>query len=241
MHLRFERVFEPGFEHGPTRPLLALAAVFAFLIAAAAPASAQCDIVRFRLWQPGGEVTWYEHSDFVKITTGSEGHIYIHSRGGRADGHYSTRARIGYPGELGLDGKARSVRQHVRMKAQNGEDRRSGRIRFVAEQPGQTWLGYQIEGVASPAKLDDIPGRCRKGALRIEVQAAEPPPGGGDPDPGTPPPVTVSAAEELVGILYSSILRRDRHAGDPDAFVGRVRRDVREGSMEIAAELTTSE
>lgn len=137
--------------------------------AAAQPASAACEgQVFLRLWQPGGQETWYDAGEQISIPAGQEGHIYVHVRG-RGDNKYSTSARIGYPGEYGLGGDPFQVERSVKMQAQNNEDRGNGRIRFRSDQPGQVQLGYQISGVASPGNLNGVPGNCRTGAIPINV------------------------------------------------------------------------
>ncbi len=147
-----------------------LAAIAALGIAASAQsASAACEgQVYYRLWQPGGQETWYDAGQRIDIPSGAEGHIYVHVRG-RGDNKYTTSARIGYPGEFGLGGDAHAVERSVKMQAQNNEDRSNGRIRFRADQPGQVQLGYEINGVTPPGNLSSVPGNCRTGPIPINV------------------------------------------------------------------------
>lgn len=225
---------------GPVlRPVLVFSLAFFF---AALPAVAQnCGNVSYRLWTKDGDTTWYRLGDTVEIESGREGHIYVHVDS-RSKSPYSTRAEIGYPEKFGLSGRSTDVVRHVRMQAQNGEDRSSGRIRFDAAQPGTTQLGFRIEGVKSPGDLGLVAQRCRTGAIPIHVvarggQGGGPGggQGGGQGQPATGP------AEELVSRLYRGLLRR-RDAGRLDqGFVQQVRRDARNGVLEVADTMVRSE
>ena len=59
-----------------------LAALAALGIAAfAQQASAACEgQIYIRLWQPGGQETWYNPGEQIDMPAGAEGHIYIHTQ-----------------------------------------------------------------------------------------------------------------------------------------------------------------
>jgi len=144
-------------------------AILAFLIVASPRQAQACEgQVFIRVWQPGGEETWYDVEEEVEIASGEEAHIYIHVAAG-GDNTYTTAARIGYPEEFGYQGDARVVERSVKMQAQNNEDRSYGRIRFRANQVNLVYIGYEITGVARPGSLNNVPADCRVGYIPIRV------------------------------------------------------------------------
>lgn len=210
-----------------------LVAACVLLLVGSLPASAQCEALQLRLWQPGGAETWYDAGDTVSVPAGQEGHLYLHVRA-RGQNRYSTAAEIGYPGDFGLDGRAQDVLQHVRMTAQSHEDRSMGRIRFTAQKPGTTALGYRLLSVERPGSLDQIAAGCRTGkvSIRVEGQNTAPPASGGDS--------AGSAAEEVVDLLYRALLQRDRGADEVPDAVRQVERGGRDAIFDLAAVLTGS-
>lgn len=208
-------------------------ASFAVLAAVAtmpAPAQAEhCDTMKLRLWQKSGE-TWYEHGETVEIRAGQEGHLYLHVKG-RGPTPYTARAEIGYPGSFGFGGDPHQIKRHVRMERQNDDDRRLGRVRFRAQEPGTVHLGYRVDGVKDPGDLRDLPRRCRTDRVAIRVIGDR-----HDDDR----PTTRSAPREVVELLYRSLLRRERHGEDARSFVDTVRRQGSRGIAEVAESLLTS-
>lgn len=208
----------------------------------ALPASAQnCSNVEFRIWRADQAASWYGPGDTIEVYSGEEVHLYIHQASGSGS-HYSTAADIGYPANFGMRDDSRRVRQHLRMSAQNGDDKRSGRIRLVAEQLGTARLGYRITGVKSPGDIGRFARQCRTGAVNFEVIArpAPPPP---PTRPAPPPPGYVTpgdAATGLVELLYRGLLRRERVASDPDDFVRQVVQFGKAGLERIAETMTVS-
>lgn len=208
---------------------------------AALPALAQqCSELEFRLWRKDQGPTWYSHGETLEVKPGEEVHLYIHQRGRSANSHYTTSADVGYPANFGGREDSRRVREHIRMSAQNGEDKRSGRIRFVAEKPGNTRLGYRITGVKSPGDLNRIGRDCRTGLVNITVlgRTSRPAPGP-SPRPGGVTPG--DAANELVDILYRGLLRRERQASDPDTFVRQTLQFGKNGLEKIAETMLASD
>ena len=148
---------------------LALSAILALSLFAAPREAQACQgEVFIRLWQPGGDETWYDVGEEVEIASGEEGHIYVHVAG-QGDNTYTVAARIGYPEEFGYEGDARTVERSVKMQAQNNEDRSYGRIRFRANQVNLVYIGYEITGVARPGSLNNVPADCRVGYIPIRV------------------------------------------------------------------------
>lgn len=238
---------------------------FGLLAIPAVPVDAQdCSEMRLRLWQKQGE-TWFEMDEAVEIVAGEVGHIYMHRRNPNG-GHYSLSGKIGYPDSLGLRGSAKSVRDHLRMQAQDGDDRRVARIQLTAEEPGRTVLGYDLSDNGSRGSTKALADRCRKGLIRVDVL----PRGGGDlprdrddrgwsdrdrddrgrndwsdrdrddrgrDDLGSPR----AAAEDLVAMMYEGVLRRSMRPSDPDTFAELVAADARGGAMRVMTTMTKSD
>ena len=190
----------------------------------------------YRLWTRGADEVRYRLGETVEIESGREGHIYLHVDS-RSKDPYSTSAEVGYPEKYGLRGRATVVVRHVRMEAQSGEDRSAGRIRFNAVEPGTTQLGFRLVGVRSPGRLDLVANGCRTGAIPIRVL-----PRGGQADPpADEEEPAVSAAEELVGVLFTALLRRADVGRADQEFVRWVRRDSREGLLRVADTMVSSD
>lgn len=225
----------------------------AFALLASPQESLACDgQVFIRLWQPGGQETWYDAEEEVQIRSGQEGHIYVHVKG-RGQQPYSTAARIGYPEEFGYQGDAREVERSVKMDAQTGDDRRYGRIRFRANQQNLVYIGYEITGVASPGTLNAVPSDCRVGYIPIRVTGNQNSGGGrgegggrgnggggGRGDGGGRNSASREAAENLVGYLYVGILRRDEPGDLHEEYIRMTERRGLEGLQEVAAAMFKS-
>lgn len=234
----------------------------AFALLASPQETLACDgQVFIRLWQPGGQETWYDAEEEVQIRSGQEGHIYVHVKG-RGQQPYSTAARIGYPEEFGYQGDAREVERSVKMEAQTGDDRRYGRIRFRADQQNLVYIGYQITGVASPGSLNSVPNDCRVGYIPIRVTGNQTGgggrgEGGGRGDGGGRGNgggrgdgggrgnggrgASWEAAENLVGYLYVGILRRDDPGELHQEYIRMTERRGIEGLQEVAAAMFKSQ
>lgn len=211
----------------------------ALAVVLVAPAAAQdCSNVSYRLWTQQGE-TWHQLGETVEIESSREGHVYLHVDS-RSKNPYSARAEVGYPETFGFRGRATDVVKHVKMEAQSGDDRTSGRIRFHAAQPGTTQLGYRLTGVRSPGTLDLVPPSCRTGVIPIRVVArgGQDPPGGGQGGGEEP---AMGAAEELVARLYSGLLRRSDPGRIESSFVTMVRRNARDGVLSVAEAMMKSD
>lgn len=235
--------------------VFALATVFVAL-----PAAAQdCSNVSYRLWTQGGE-TWYRLGDTVEIESGTEGHIYMHVDS-KSESPYSTNAEIGYPENFGYRGiRSTDVARHLFMKAPTADDRKNGRIRFDAKEPGTTQLGFRLVGVKDPGSLDLVSGRCRTGAIPIRVLAR----GGGGQNQGggghghgggnqgdgnqgghdhgsdDSNLQADRAAEELVSRLYRGLLRRPEAGDISESFVNLMRRGAINGAQQVAESMLTS-
>ncbi|MEM8995775.1 MAG: hypothetical protein AAGF23_13395 [Acidobacteriota bacterium] len=218
------------------------ALVLGSLFAALPAAAQQCSALEYRIWRPNASPEWYGHGETLEIRSGEDVHIYIHQRGRTATSRYSASAEIGYPANFGGREDSRRVREHVRMSAQNGDDKRSGRIRLVAEAPGSTRLGYRITGFKPPGDMSRIGRGCQTGFLDIAVLGR----GGNRPTPGPGPKpggaVTPGdAANELVDLLYRGLLRRERQASDPNDFVRQALQFGKSGLERIAETMTVSD
>lgn len=171
----------------PTTRRIGLAALLSAAITA--PLAAQCPQLMLRTWQPGGQETWTSSTEGVVVLTGQEAHVYLHVQG-RSQHGYTTSARVGYPQEYGAPGRQQDVLRHVRMVAPNQQDQQNGRIRFTAQEPGRTQLGYMVTAVTPPGKIDGLPPACRQGLFSVEVRPrpVAPPSTGGDTGgrPGRP-------------------------------------------------------
>lgn len=214
---------------------LSAAAFSAFLLLASTATSAEaqdCSALKYRLWQKSG-VTWYDYGDTVEISAGTEGHLYLHVKG-NGPTPYTARAEIGYPSAFGLGGDPHRVKRHVRMRAQDGDDRQVARIRFNADEPGTVRLGYRVDGVKAPGDLRDLGRRCRVGQVAIRVLGR----GGNDDRPDRP--TTRSASREVVELLYTSLLRRERHGEDSRSFVDQVARQGERAIEDVASSIMTS-
>lgn len=209
--------------------VLAALGVGAALLPAEARAD-HCDTMRLRLWTKTSEV-WYDYGETVEILAGQEGHLYLHVKG-RGPTPYTARAEIGYPSAFGLGGNPHDIKRHVRMEQQNSDDRRVGRVRFRAAEPGTTHLGYRITGVKDPGDLRDLARGCRVDRVAIRVV--------GDSHDEPERPTTRSASREVVELLYRSLLRRERHDGDARSFVEVVARQGSRGVEEVAESMLTS-
>ncbi|MEO1083694.1 MAG: hypothetical protein AAFY88_05585 [Acidobacteriota bacterium] len=219
------------------------ALILGSLFAALPAAAQQCSELEYRIWRQNAAPEWYSHGETLEVKSGEEVHIYIHQRGRTATSRYSAAAEIGYPANFGGREDSRKVREHIRMSAQNGDDKRSGRIRLVAEAPGSTRLGYRITGVKSPGDINRINRACRTGLLNVTVLGRggnRPTPAPGpNPNPGAVTPG--DAANELVDLLYRGLLRRERQASDPDSFVRDALQFGKSGLERIAETMTVSD
>ncbi|MEM6794541.1 MAG: hypothetical protein AAF725_11210 [Acidobacteriota bacterium] len=231
------------FGSGSIARFLVLALSLSGLSAGAALAQ-DCSEVQYRLWRKGAEASWYTPGETLQVTSGEEVHLYIHTLA-RGSNRYSTSAEIGYPGAFGFGGKARDVLRHLRMKAQNADDRRSGRVVITAQEPGTARLGYRIEAVKPPGNLSRVPAGCRQGVVTFAVSSVDRPAPAPAPAPApTPAPsrgTSRDAAAELVGLLFEGILRRPLGAGTAEGYVDSVLRDGLRGVEDVATRLTTSD
>lgn len=229
----------------PRSILLPLTALFVLCVLPAVLPAQSCDEVRFRLWQKDDDTTFVEHGEAVEIVAGESGHVYVHVSGaaeGRSS-HYSTRAAIGYPGHLGMEKSDRrhrpgEIAQHLTIKPQNASDRDAGRLRLEAEAPGDTVLGYRIEGVKSPGRLEMVAPHCREGVIPIRVtekDAVE----DGEPDDGEPESDRRTAARELTAELMTAFLRRDVDEA-AESFVEEILDYGRDGILSVAGRIASS-
>ncbi|MEM9555741.1 MAG: hypothetical protein AAGC60_15915 [Acidobacteriota bacterium] len=216
---------------------------FSLILVAAVPLAAQCPSLQLRVWQPGGEETWSASGEGVRVTTGEEAHVYLHVEG-RSATPYGTSATIGYPQQYGASGSQRDVLEHVRMKAQSVDDKRLGRIRFTAEEPGTTQLGYRVTAVSAPGTLQDLPAGCREGFFAVEVLSATDSTDGDGANGGSgsdgDAATSRGAAQELAAGLVGALLRRDGAYNLDSGFVDRIARDGRDGVIDVAQTVVTS-
>jgi hypothetical protein len=207
-------------------------ALFLLLLVTALPAIA--DPCRghlvFRSWsQDRGEAS-FEVGQAVEAQAGENVHLYLFARAKGATS-YPTVATIGYPNEFGFKESMAQVLPHVRMEAQNEEDKGTGRIRFRAEAPGETALGFLIEDVVKPGRIDQLPQACRKGRVRVSVVAPPPPPAPVAPGPALS---AEDAARQLVSLLYTGLLRRAGARQLDESFVVEVQQRHHEGLRKVA-------
>lgn len=194
---------------------------------------AQCPQLRLRTWHRGGGETWSDSADGVRVASGQDAHVYFHVRG---DGSqlYTTDARLGYPQEFGASGRREDVLEHVRMVDPSAEDVREGRIRFTAQAPGTTSIGYRVVGVDTPGRIGLLPAGCREGTFPVEILPEDARPVS---EPGTRNP----AARQLVERLYTALLRRESARTVHDDYVETVERRGQEGLVEVSRQILSSE
>lgn len=232
------------------KTLLCTTALALCLGAGAAQAQSNaCNDISYRLWQAGTN-TWFNYNEPVVIKPGTEGHLYVQVEGQKGN-PYKTRATIGYPGDFGFSGRARDVVRHVRMSAQNAEDRAEGRIRFFAEQPGTVDLGYRLDGVHPPGELRTVARRCQVDRVRIQVgrgagqrgdrRGDRPSERPAERPSGTRLSDREAAADDLVRLLYRGILRRERAGNIEPSFVDQVLNRGLDGLGMVAETMTLSE
>ena len=211
----------------------ALALVAAFFAAPAAWADRSCSDIKYRLWQEH-QVTWYDYGETVEIRTGEEGHLYLHVEG-KGPTPYSAGADMGYPSGFGLGGDSHQVRRHVKMRAQDDRDRRAGRLQFTAEEPGTAYVGYNLVSVKVPGDIKSVAPRCRLDKVAIRVLPRD---AGRQPQP---PQDSRAAALEVTEMLYRSLLRRERHGGDPRSFVDQIDEQGKHGIEAVAEAMLVSQ
>ncbi len=217
--------------------LLALA----ILAAAGAPAleAANCK-TSYRIWQEG-QNTYYQHGETVVLEVGEKVDLYVHAYPSGGEHPYSAAADIGASAAFGVGGHGiQDVRRYLRLGEHNPQ---KGKLALTGKAAGNTALGYEITGVASPARLRQVPRGCRVGRSRISVRQATSAP------PAAPPPPAQQAvgsandaAHQLIMQLYTGILRRNpAEARDyPDSFFDQVLRSGHSGLLSIAETMTAS-
>lgn len=205
----------------------------------AAPAADCASKIAFRLWhedQPESNqnAPLIAYGQDVGIASGQHTHIYVQAIGQGAKA-LGTSAVIGYPGEFGFGGTALEVLKRVRMEAQNAADKQYGRIRLTAAEEGGTSLGYRIEAVDSPGRLESIPLGCRVGQVNLRIL---PPLAPANPEPQVIAPR--EAAEQLVVLLYYGLLRRKIVDQFDQGYVDAVEKEKRAGIEKIAETILES-
>lgn len=238
------------------RALAMGAASLAFGIAAAAPAAAQAPAavgasvgaavpadcaaaIGFRLWveelpEKDQSDQIYSYGQDVPVASGDHAHVYVQAVG-QARKALGTSAVIGYPGEFGFGGTALEVLKRVRMEAQNPADRQYGRIRLTAAEEGGTSLGFRLEAVDAPGRLEAVAAACRVGQINLRILPARAP---ANPEPQVIAPR--EAAEQLVVLLYYGLLRRKIVDQFDQGYVEVVEKERQAGVERIAETILES-
>ena len=196
--------------------------------------SAQDCSVKYRIWQDGNN-TYYDHGETILLQQGAKADLYIHTPS-RGEDPYSTKSDLGAPADFGIGShRLRDVNRVLRL---GSKDPSRGKVSLEAVAPGKTGLGYRINEVFHPGRLEDVPAKCRTGQVHVTVAGTSrnvAPPSGASASVG-------EAAHELLVGLFTGILRRtEAEVGDyPDEWFDRVEQDGLSGLIFVAEIMTNS-
>ena len=214
---------------------IAIVMIAAGWLAAAPPPLAAADCkVQFRLWQDGRN-TYFDHGEEIVLQVGEKADFYVHTDS-RSATPYSTRAEIGAPADFDIGSHRRPHVDRV-LRLSHG-DPLKGKVSVAAIAAGRTALGYRIDEVARPGRLEGIRPGCRTGQVHITVERRS-----GADSPSRPASRTAGeAAHELIVNLLTGILRRtEERTGDyPNGWFDRVEENGLEGLVVVAGTLTGS-
>lgn len=216
--------------------ILATVAVAMMALASPQTSNAQDCPIKYRIWQDGGN-TYYNFGDTILLQQGAKADLYIHTRSRGAD-PYSTKSDLGAPADFGIG--SHSMRDVNRVLRFASKDPSRGKVSLEAIAPGRTGLGYRVNEVFHPGRVQDIPAKCRTGQVHVTVEGrsrdvAQPRGGGAQSSVG-------EAAHELLSGLFTGILRRKAsQVGDyPNDWFDRVENDGLSGLMFVAESMTNS-